>query len=320
MSVKKAVRCIETGEVFESMTAAGKSIGSSGYRSNKDGGSLWHSHISHAIHKYGDGRINRRYRVASRSNRTAGGFHWEFVGESNKETKKCDGIYGHYYCVEDGQYEEPVLPLHEFHNDVTQGDGLQHICKWCKAENHKRRDYTRKNSITSLAARKAGGFKALYALPRDERLKLRSEAAKEVGPSEPRKISTLYLEEALPKIYKTIKRKPPKQEKEDYPPEGYVYVFRNRWHPEGVYKIGSTDNLEGRRSAARTWGAYNCEYYLEVDDCKLVESMVHTELKDCRVEAEDLGQEHFNVELEEATSVIKDLAFEVACMHKDCAA
>jgi len=206
---KKPVRCIETGEVFESMTAAGRSIGSAGFRTNRDGGGpLHHSNISHAIHRHG----GRHGGV-----QTAGGYHWEFVDEPNN-------------------------------------------------------------------------------------------------------VRTLHLEEALPKIYKTIKRKPPKQEKEDYPPEGYVYVFRNRWHPEGVYKIGSTDNLEGRRSAARTWGAYNCEYYLEVDDCKLVESMVHTKLNDCRVEAEDLGQEHFNVDLEEATSAIKDVAFEVACMHKDCAA
>jgi hypothetical protein len=136
----------------------------------------------------------------------------------------------------------------------------------------------------------------------------------------PRKVRTLYLEEALPKIYKEIKRQPPKQEKIDYPPEGYVYVFRNRWHPEGVYKIGSTDNLESRRSAARTWGPYDCEYYLEVKDCKLVESMVHTKLRDYQIEAGDLGQEHFSVDLERATSIIKDVAFEVACMHKDCAA
>ena len=236
------------------------------------------------------------------------------------ETKKCDGIYGHYYCVEDGKYEEPVLPLHEFHKDVTQRDGLQHICKWCKAENHKRRDYTRKNSITSLAISKAGGTKALYALPKEERLQLRAEATKEVDASEPRKIRTLYLEEFLPKIYKEIKRQPPKQQKVDYPPEGYVYVFRNRWHPEGVYKIGSTDNLQDRRSAARTWGPYDCAFYLEVKDCKLVESMVHEMMRDYRIEAGDLGKEHFSIDLEKATSIIKNVAFELACMHKDCAA
>ena len=236
------------------------------------------------------------------------------------ETKKCDGIYGHYYCVEDGKYEEPVLPLHEFPKDVTQRDGLQHICKWWKAETHKRRDYTSKNSITSLAISKAGCTKALYALPKEERLQLRAEATKEVDASEPRKIRTLYLEEFLPKIYKEIKRQPPKQQKVDYPPEGYVYVFRNRWHPEGVYKIGSTDNLQDRRSAARTWGPYDCAFYLEVKDCKLVESMVHEMMRDYRIEAGDLGKEHFSIDLEKATSIIKNVAFELACMHKDCAA
>jgi len=127
-------------------------------------------------------------------------------------------------------------------------------------------------------------------------------------------------EEPLPKIYKEIKRQPPKQEKINYPPEGYVYIFRNRWHPEGTYKIGSTDNLQDRRSAARTWGPYDCEFYLQVKDCKLVESMVHEMIKDYRVEGFDIGQEHFSIDLEKASSIIKNVAFELACMHEDCAA
>ena len=206
MSNKKPVRCVETGEVFESMMAAGKSIGSAGFRSSP-GGSLYHSHISHAIHgDHGHG-----------GHKTAGGYHWEFVDE-------------------------------------------------------------------------------------------------------PSKVRTLHLEEALPKIYKEIKRQPPKQEKIDYPPEGYVYVFRNRWHPEGVYKIGSTDNLQDRRSAARTWGPYDCAFYLEVKDCKLVESMVHEMLHDYRIDSGDLGKEHFSIDLETATSIIKSVAFGLAYMHPDCVA
>ena len=193
--IAKAVRCIETGEVFKTMSEAGFSIGQL-----YDGHSP--SHISHVVHGHRE---------------KAGGFHWELV-------------------------------------------------------------------------------------------------------EKPRKIRALYLEEALPKIYKEIKRQPPKQEKIDYPPEGYVYVFRNRWHPEGTYKIGSTDNLDGRRSAARTWGPYDCEFYLEVKDCKLVESMVHNELKDYRIEAVDLGKEHFSVDLDKAISIIKEVAFEVVNMHPDCTA
>jgi len=214
---KKPVRCVETGEVFDSITAAGKSIGSPGFRTNQsEGGPLHHSNVSHAIHGHGTTRGNRGM---------AGGYHWEFVGGTNLED-------------------------------------------W---------EYVRRRPIE-------------------------------------------FKEDALPKIYKEIKRQPPKQEKIDYPPEGYVYVFRNRWHPEGIYKIGSTDNLEGRRSAARTWGPYDCEFYLEVKDCKLVESMVHERLKDYRIEAVDLGQEHFSVDLDKATSIIKEVAFEVVNMHPDCVA
>ena len=112
-------------------------------------------------------------------------------------------------------------------------------------------------------------------------------------------------EDSLPRIYKNLGRKPPKQPKVDYPPEGYVYIFRNRWHPENVYKIGSTDNLEGRRSAARTWGPYTCEYYLEVDDCKRVEADVHDRLDSYRVTSEDLGKEHFTIDLKVAVKTVE---------------
>ena len=222
-----------------------------------------------------------------------------------EKTKKCDGIYGHHYCVEVGGYESNFLPLHEFAKDASRRDGLQHMSRWCKRENGRRRDYARQESITSLAMRRAGGRKALYALPRDERLQLRAEATKEVDASEPRKVSKLNLEESLPKIYKKINRQPPKQQKLDYPPEGYVYIFRSRWHPENVYKIGSTDNLKGRRSAARTWGPYKCEYYLEVADCKKVEADVHERLSDYRIAADDLGEEHFKVDLTVAIKTIE---------------
>ena len=197
MASKKPVRCIETGEVFDSMTAAGKSIGSAGFRTDStDGGALHHSHISHAIHGHG-------------GSSTAKGYHWEFIHKDSKVSS--------------------IFPQRK-------------------------------------------------------------------------------KEETLPRIYKNLGRKPPSQTKIDYPPEGYVYIFRNRWHPSGVYKIGSTDNLQDRRSAARTWGPYKCEFYLEVTDCKLVESMVHYRLRDYAIKAEDLGQEHFSIDLEKAISLIKGTA------------
>ena len=190
MGLKVPVSCVETGEVFDSMTAAGLSVGKNYLRVETGHGDISsHTNISGCI---------------SGAQKTAGGYHWELLG----------------------------------------------------------------SPITSTTP------------------------------------SLKRTEDKLPKIYKHLKRKAPKQPKMDYPPEGYVYIFRNDWHPENVYKIGSTDNLEGRRSTARTWGPYKCEFYLEVADCKLVESKVHTELSDYRIDRDDLGSEHFDVPLEKAIQAL----------------
>ena len=190
MGLKVPVRCVETGEVFDSMTAAGLSVGKNYLRVETGHGDISsHTNISGCI---------------SGAQKTAGGYHWELLG----------------------------------------------------------------SPITSTTP------------------------------------SLKRTEDKLPKIYKHLKRKAPKQPKMDYPPEGYVYIFRNDWHPENVYKIGSTDTLEGRRSTARTWGPYKCEFYLEVADCKLVESKVHTELSDYRIDRDDLGSEHFDVPLEKAIQAL----------------
>ena len=191
MGIERKVRCVETGEVFESLTKAGLSIGQSYPRSDRKGGNMHHSNISHVANKH-------------KGAKTAGGYRWEFI-------------------------DSPVVD------------------------------------------------------------------APEIKPKE----------EKLPKIYKHLKRKAPKQPKIDYPPEGYVYIFRNDWHPENVYKIGSTDNLDGRRSAARTWGPYKCEFYLEVEDCKWAESQVHEVLSDYNIDRDNLGAEHFCIPLKEAIEVIE---------------
>jgi hypothetical protein len=192
MSNKKRVRCVETGEVFDSMTAAGLSVGKNYVRIDTGHGDISsHTNISGCI----GGRL-----------KTAGGYHWELIHTDSK--------------------------------------------------------------VSSI-------------IPKEKE------------------------EESLPRIYKALGKKPPKQPKIEYPPEGYIYVFRDRWHPENVYKIGSTDNLPGRRSAARTWGPYKCEYYLEVADCKKVESDVHDRLSYCRIVADDLGEEHFEVDLKVAIKTIE---------------
>jgi hypothetical protein len=134
MSAKKKVRCVETGEVFESLTAAGLSLGTYYPPGPNSHGAVSHANIGKALRGW-------------RGMTTSGGYHWELI-----------------------------------HNE---------------------------SGVSSI-------------LPEEKR------------------------EDSLPRIYKNIGQKPPKQPKIDYPPEGYVYIFRNRWHPENVYKIGSTDNLEGR--------------------------------------------------------------------------
>jgi hypothetical protein len=192
MGIKTPVRCVETGEVFESMTVAGLSVGKNYVRIDTGHGDISsHTNISGCI----NGRL-----------KTAGGYHWELVHTDSK--------------------------------------------------------------VSSI-------------LPQKKK------------------------EEKLPKIYKAIRQKAPKQPKIDYPPEGYVYIFRNDWHPENVYKIGSTDNLESRRSAARTWGPYKCEFYLEVEDCKWAESQVHEVLSDHNIDRDNLGAEHFCIPLKEAIEVIE---------------
>ena len=196
MGIKTPVRCVETGEVFDSMTAAGLSVGKNYLRVETGHGDISsHTNISGCI----QGRQH-----------TAGGYHWELVGSPITSTTPISGY----------------------------------------------------NSLKRT-------------------------------------------EDKLPKIYKHLKRKAPKQPKIDYPPEGYVYIFRNDWHPENVYKIGSTDNLEGRRSAARTWGPYKCEFYLEVEDCKWAESQVHEVLSDHNIDRDNLGAEHFCIPLKEAIEVIE---------------
>ena len=198
MGLKVPVRCVETGEVFDSMTAAGLSVGKNYLRVETGHGDISsHTNISGCI---------------SGAQKTAGGYHWELVHTDSK--------------------------------------------------------------VSSI-------------LPKKKK------------------------EEKLPKIYKHLRQKPPQQPKMDYPPEGYVYIFRNDWHPENVYKIGSTDNLEGRRSAARTWGPYKCEFYLEVADCKLVESKVHVELSRYKVDRDDLGSEHFKIPLEKAIQALNSVTLGV---------
>jgi len=202
MGIERKVRCVETGEVFESLTKAGLSIGQSYPRSDRKGGNMHHSNISHVANKH-------------KGAKTAGGYRWEFI-------------------------DSPVVD------------------------------------------------------------------APEIKPKE----------EKLPKIYKHLKQKAPKQPKIDYPPEGYVYIFRNRWHPKDVYKIGSTDNLEGRRSAARTWGPYECVDYLPFSNCKVAESELHEVLAEYRIVEDGLGSEHFRAPEEVVLQALEGVYCDFLCREE----
>ena len=202
MGLKVPVRCVETGEVFDSMTAAGLSVGKNYARIDTGHGDISsHTNISGCI----GGRL-----------KTAGGYHWELLG----------------------------------------------------------------SPITSTTP------------------------------------SLKRTEDKLPKIYKHLKRKAPKQPKMDYPPEGYVYIFRNDWHPENVYKIGSTDNLESRRSAARTWGPYECVDYLPFSNCKVAESELHEVLAEYRIVEDGLGSEHFRAPEEVVLQALEGVYCDFLCREE----
>ena len=71
--------------------------------------------------------------------------------------------------------------------------------------------------------------------------------------------------------------------RETYPKEGYVYIFQDMMKPNGVYKIGSTDDVGGRLSNARTWGEFQCVRWFYSDDCKLLERNTHHELSEFKI-------------------------------------
>jgi len=113
------------------------------------------------------------------------------------ETKRCSGIYGHHYCVENGPYDEPILPLHKFSSDVTTPDGKQRICKICRREWHQRTNLKynpRKNAISAIAYHEAGSKEAFYDLPKEARQSIRDSATLEVFI----KIDTGYHRTGLP--------------------------------------------------------------------------------------------------------------------------
>ena len=168
------------------------------------------------------------------------------------DTKRCSGWRGVHACGE--EYPDHELPLSLFGPDTSSKDGLDHKCGKCMALKNDETNPSA-NAISAKAYRMAGGIKAFYKLPKEERLRLRALAK---GVDTPK--TNLWNNTVLPFIKRGGKGKPMTtgervNVKGERVPEGWVYAIRNPDYPY-VLKIGKTypDGLEDRLSEARRWG------------------------------------------------------------------
>jgi len=216
--------------------------------------------------------------------------------------KRCCGYKGYWGCAE--EYPDHMVPVEEFNLN-------QKMCIKCKSH-----EYTLRNfHIHPVAGMRKGNWVRQYAESlggiRSDRkggggpewkeyLKQAEEAWKE-DITHTNVVPLKKKKEKLPRIYKEINKKPPR-ESIRYPKEGYVYIFKS--DDMDSIKIGKTDDVGKRLSAAQTWGRYKCLYYKMSEDCKLLEKNVHDVLFHRMVVEEGLGNEHFRVNLEYAKKVI----------------
>ena len=169
------------------------------------------------------------------------------------------------------------------------------------------RNGPRKNYIHKAAYKSAGSFKIFYALPKSERLRLRAIATEKYWALRTTPTKGMARPD-LPKIYKEDKLPKPIPTKSDEVKEGYVYIFQDMMKPNGVYKIGSTDDVGGRLSNARTWGEFRCVRWFYSGDCKMLEKNTHNELSEFRINKDDMGDEWFRITKATAISKIQELS------------
>lgn len=94
--------------------------------------------------------------------------------------------------------------------------------------------------------------------------------------------------------------------------KGYIYILSNPYMPQ-IFKIGKTTQTPQTRAnklsqALGVIGKFNVEFQILVDDCDLVEVLVHQKLKDKRINIE---REFFKVNLDEAKKTILEYKDEV---------
>ena len=162
------------------------------------------------------------------------------------------------------------------------------------------------NKVSSLAYKRAGGEKAFYELPKDERLNLRADAMSEVV-SQPVG-DWMAIQSA------TVPKKPRKNPitrmrqwvggkmEGEVVPEGWVYAIQNVEVPH-LLKIGRTypEGLEGRLAEAQRWGRYEIVGQYWFDDVNHAEKCIHAKLAKWNLRNQgitDVGTEVFNVSIE----------------------
>ena len=212
------------------------------------------------------------------------------------ETKRCSGYKGVWVC----DYPGHMVPVEEFVVDNCSSDGLQPRCRKCQNELCMRRY----NALIYEAHASAGITQTeLRDLPVEER-KVIMERARTTLKSSPIK----HSKAELPKIQKDPKTKSISVPRETYPKEGYVYIFQDMMKPNGVYKIGSTDDVGGRLSNARTWGEFQCVRWFYSDDCKALERKTHNELSEFKIKKDGMGDEWFQIAKATAINKIQELS------------
>ena len=226
------------------------------------------------------------------------------------ENKRCSGYKGVWAC----DYSDHMVPVEEFHKDSSSTDGRDHRCLKCKSlsdqvsndkqPRHPKTDI-RKNNWKRSKAIILGGTPNTpewqeYLDESEPLWNLEIENYPDVK-------TAVKIKPELPKIQKDPKTKSISVPRETYPKEGYVYIFQDMMKPNGVYKIGSTDDVGGRLSNARTWGEFRCVRWFYSGDCKMLEKNTHNELSEFRINKDDMGDEWFRIAKATAISKIQEL-------------
>ena len=141
-----------------------------------------------------------------------------------------------------------------------------------------------KNAIGSIAYKKAGGQKLYFAMPKDERLRLRAIATEQYKKEQPH-LNRIRTKRTLPKVDRPKSVRITTKKVVDS--RGYVYIFKDHMKSNGLYKIGASHAPQERLDQANTWGDFESIYESEeVTDCAKLEKEVHQSLREHQIKGE----------------------------------